>query len=196
MITNLRAKMRLIIAAVLIALFLIFTLLLNQGEVEQDTLLKDNPNRIDFFVTDATLTRWSVEGAVTSVTHTPRAEHLVNANQMKLTTPFSVGYRQNGTTEHTINADLGFFADDNSQLDLEGSVELHHNPDSEKDTALFTEQLSYFPEQNLATSDVAVEFLNNQGSTKGVGMTLNTELNTLDLHTKVRGAYVASTVDQ
>lgn len=196
MITNLRAKIRLAVATALIALFLIFTLLLNQGDIEEGVLLKENPNRIDFFVTDATLTRWSEEGNVSSVTHTPRAEHLVNSEQMKLTTPFSVGYRQDGTTEHTINADLGFFADDNSQLDLEGSVELHHNPDSEKDTALFTEQLSYFPEQNLATSDVAVEFLNNQGSTKGVGMTLNTELNTLDLHSTVRGAYVASSTDQ
>jgi len=195
-ITNLRAKIRLTIAASLIALFLIFTLLLNQGDVEQDALLQANPNRVDFFVTDATLTRWSEEGAVSSVTHTPRAEHLINSEQMKLTTPFSVGYRQDGTTEHTINADIGYFADDNSQLDLEGSVELHHNPDSEEDTALFTEQLSYFPEQNIAISDVAVEFLNNQGSTKGVGMTLNTESNTLDLHSKVRGAYVASTIDQ
>lgn len=196
MIANLRAKIRLAIASTLIALFLIFTLLLNQGDVEQEGLLQENPNKIDFFVTDATLTRWSEEGAVNSVTHTPRAEHLVNAEQMKLTTPFSVGYRQDGSTQHTINAELGYFADDNSRLDLEGNVELHHNPDSESDTALFTEQLSYFPEQNLATSDVDVEFLNNQGSTKGVGMTLNTELNTLDLHSTVRGTYVASTIDQ
>lgn len=196
MISQLRAKLRLAIASALIALFLIFTLLLNQGDIEQDPLIKENPNRIDFFVTDATLTRWSKEGTLSSVTHTPKAEHLVNSEQMRLTTPFSVGYRPDGTTEHTIHASVGYFADDNSQLDLEGSVELHHNPDSEKDTALFTEQLSYFPEQNLATSDVEVEFLNNQGSTKGVGMTLNTELNTLDLHSTVRGAYVASTIDQ
>ena len=196
MIANLRAKIRLAIASTLIALFLIFTLLLNQGDVEQEGLLQENPNKIDFFVTDATLTRWSKEGAVSSVTHSPRAEHLVNSEQMKLTTPFSVGYRQDGSTEHTINAELGYFADDNSRLDLEGNVELHHNPDSESDTALFTEQLSYFAEQNLATSDVDVEFLNNQGSTKGVGMTLNTELNTLDLHSTVRGTYVASTIDQ
>ena len=196
MIANLRAKIRIAIASTLIALFLVFTLLLNQGDLEEGSFLKENPNRVDFFVTDATLTRWSEEGKVSSVTHSPRAEHLINAKQMKLITPFSVGYRQDGTTEHTINAELGFFADDNSQLDLEGSVELHHNPDSERDTALFTEQLRYFPEQNLATSDVAVEFLNNQGSTKGVGMTLNTELNTLDLHSTVRGTYVASTNDQ
>ena len=196
MITNLRAKIRLAIASALIALFLIFTLLFNQGEREESSLLQEHPDRVDFFVTDATLTRWSEEGRISSVTHTPRAEHLVNRAQMKLTMPFSVGYRQDGTTEHTINADMGYFADDNSQLDLEGSVELHHNPDSEKDTALFTEKLSYFPEQNLATSDVAVEFLNNQGSTKGIGMRLNTELNTLDLHSTVRGAYVASTIDQ
>ena len=193
MINNLRKNIRLIIASCLVVGFVAFSLMFENVDIESSRETTSTDDRIDFFVTDATLTRWSNNGDLISVTQSPFAEHHPHKERLTLQAPYSVGYRIDGSTEHTLSAVKGYLNDDNSRFDLAGDVELHHNPEKDQGTVLLTEQLTYFPELELATSDVAVEFLNDQGSTQGIGMTLNTAQNRLDILSRVRGQYVSST---
>ena len=190
---NIRAKTRLLIAAILMSGFIASSLYFDSEDINHSSSTPLKNESIDFFVTDATLTRWSETGAIQSVTQTPLAEHKKEQNLLKLQTPFSKSLRTDGSTELTLKAKKGFLMDDNSRFDVAGDVQLHHNPDSESDNLLLTEQLAYFPPTGVATSDVDVEFLNNQGRTEGVGMTLDTSKNTLDILSRVRGQYVSTT---
>ncbi len=195
MIRHLRSKLRIVIATALVATILATTFF---WQKEGETIQKPTTaatEQIDFFVTDGTLRRWDETGSLVSVTNTPYAEHLPNSKVMLIDTPYSVGFTSKGSVDHTLSAKKGTLLDDNSRFDLAGEVELHHNPETESDTALFTEALSYFPDTGIATSDVAVEFLNQQGTTTGVGMKLDTEQQKLDILTKVRGTYVPATTN-
>ncbi len=187
---NLQSKVR-----ILIAFFLVMTIiLLFQFSFESDQPLTsgqtNNANRIDFFVRDAVVTRWSIEGSRESITTTDYAEHLENQKLIRMSHPYSVGYGSDGKVIHTLNADSGNYLDDNSRIDLAGSVELHHNPESDMDTALYTEQLSYYPNKDLATTDLDVEFLNSSGQTTATGMEFYTRENRVELLSAVKGAYV------
>ena len=195
MIRHLRSKLRIFIATALIAAILASTFFWQkEGETVQKTT-SATTEQIDFFVTDGTLRRWDEKGVLVSVTNTPYAEHRPNSKVMLINTPYSVGFTAKGSVDHTLSAKNGTLLDDNSRFDLAGDVELHHNPETESDTALFTEALSYFPDTGIATSDVAVEFLNQQGSTTGVGMKLDTEHQKLDILSNVRGTYVPATTN-
>lgn len=189
---NLQSKLRIIIASLLVLALILGFQFSSDSERAPDLSSTAPDTRIDFFVTQGVITRWSVEGIRESVTTAEYAEHFESRKLLELDYPYSVGYTAEGEVAHTLSSVSGIYLDDNSRIDLAGTVELHHNPDTEKDTALYTEQLSYYPETGLAQTDLPVEFLNSQGQTNAEGMEFYTQENRVELLSKVRGTYVPS----
>ncbi len=189
---GLQNKVRISIAFLLIMLIILYYQFGIQDDQKNPARIANQGSSIDFFMKDSIITRWSAEGDKVSVTTAEYAEHFDVRKLMKLDDPYSTGFNPDGTVVHRINANTAIYPDDNSRIDLAGSVELHHNPETDQNTALFTEQLSYFPDQGLATSDQQVEFLSRSGKTKAQGMEFYTRENRLELLSTVRGTYVQS----
>ena len=189
---NLQSKLRLIIAFLLVLALILGFQFSRDGDRVPSELTTAPDTRIDFFVTEGIVTRWSVDGTRQSVTTAEYAEHFESRKQLEMDYPYSVGYTTEGKVAHTLSSVTGVYLDDNSRIDLAGNVELHHNPETENDTALYTEQLSYYPETGLAQTDLPVEFLNSQGQTNAEGMEFYTQENRVELLSKVRGTYVPS----
>lgn len=189
---SLQNRIRIFIAFLLIMVIILFFQFGIKNDQDSPTRISNESRSIDFFIKDSVITRWSAEGEKISVTIAKYAKHFDARKLMELDHPYSLGFYSDGTIAHTLNANTAIYPDDNSRIDLAGSVALHHNPETEQDTTLLTEQLSYFPDRGLATSDQQVEFRSRSGQTNAQGMEFYTRENRLELLSTVRGTYVQS----
>lgn len=186
-----QARLRIILATLLVVALILAFQFGGERAVRDQVGDQAAADKIDFFISDGVLTRWTTDGSRESVTSTDYLRHSENRNRMWLTNPYTVGYLNNTEISHTLSSETAIYLDDNSLLELAGTVELHHNPGTEQETGLFTEKLFYFPEQQIARSDEQVEILNSQGQTYATGMNYYANEKRIELLSNVRGTYVS-----
>lgn len=185
------SRIRLLIAFLLVFGFILVWQLSWRTD-ETQVIDADLEQRVDWFVNEAILTRYSVEGVRSSVTDAREVVHFEGLKHSQFKEPYSVGFNANQQVAYTLKADSAVHQDDNSRVDLADNVELHHNPDRDQALAMFTPSLTYFPEKELAVTSDPVEIHSSSGETHAIGMEFYTSERRMELLSKVRGNYVAA----
>lgn len=185
------SRLRLFVAFILIFGFI---LMWQYGwqDKQPEPLDVDLEQRIDWYVNEAVLTRFSISGERTSVTDAREVTHFEGLKESQFREPYSVGFNNRQEVAYTLKADSAIHQDDNSRVDLADRVELHHNPNDDQALAMFTPSLTYYPENELAVTDDPVEIHSRSGETRAVGMEFYTAERRMELLSQVRGNYVAA----
>lgn len=144
--------------------------------------------QIDYFIEGAEVKEWDETGKLQRVMTSTRIEHDPSSSTHKITHPVSNHYRNDGTYSQ-ITAEHGVSLDDNSRTDLAGNVIVNDNPESSTAITLNTEKLSVFPPKDYAETDAAVVIKSRSSKLEGVGMDLNFNARTLNLHSRVEGIH-------
>jgi len=184
-------RLRLLIASLLV-LALVLTWQFGWRTQTENEQFLDAQGRIDWYVEEGVLTRYAPQGTRLSVTDARQITHFENRQVSELEQPYAVGYNADQSVSYTLSAERAYYPDNNSRLDLEGKVELEHNPSTEMAVAMFTPTLTYFPERELAVTADSVEIETSSGHTRAVGMEFYTAERRMELLSQVRGNYVTT----
>lgn len=150
----------------------------------------DDPNRVDFFVKDAFITKFDKQGQIEHIITTPLLQHFPVQERTKLQTPFVTLPGEMGDTQ--ISSDEGFMLDDETKIELAGNVRVIDNSTSEVPWVLTTSILTFLPPENYAETDAPVLVVQGQNRTDAIGMQAWFNERRVDLLSEVRGYYVAN----
>lgn len=144
--------------------------------------------QIDYFVEDAKVKEWDETGKLKRSMTSTRIEHAPSSGTHNIAQPVSKHYRNDGTYSQ-ITAERGVAQDDNSRMDLAGNVIVNDNPESTTAITLNTETLAVFPPKDYAETDAAVVIKSRTSKLEGVGMGIDFNARTLNLHSRVEGIH-------
>lgn len=145
-------------------------------------------NKIDYFVENATIREWAIDGELKRQLITEKLEHNPQIEASFLTNPQVVHIKDNGEGLHVIS-NQGIARDDNSQTDLLGNVVIYSRKHQENETTLKTEKLSFFPQQDIAQTDQPVTIESRHTRMEGIGMDIDFNEQVLNLHSQVEGTH-------
>ena len=148
----------------------------------------DNPERVDFFIRDAHITRFDKNGQVAHIIQSPHLQHLPVPELVSLTRPtITVTGDASGSLE--ISSDDGSMTDDESMIELAGNVRVIDNSELETLLVLTTAVMTLFPPESYAKTDAPVTIQQGNNQTDAIGMQLWLRENRIDLMSDVRGYY-------
>lgn len=148
----------------------------------------DDPERVDFFIRNAHITTFDENGQLSRIIESPHLQHFPARELMTLTDPLITLQRQDeGSTQ--ISSELGSIADDESKIELAGSVRLIDNSPLKAPLVLTTSVMTLLPPQNYAETHAPVQIQQGNHQTDAIGMQAWLSDNRIDLMSDVRGYY-------
>lgn len=184
------ARIRLLVALAIVASVLIYWGISGDTLPQPPTGSSKRGGSIDFFMRDAHTVYWSVEGDRAHEWQTPELDHYPQRSRSELQLPETMMPTANGGI-YKIRANEGWIDDNQSQIQLAGSVEVHHNPHSGPAAMLSTDNLTIYPPQDLARTDDPATLVRNGEQTDTVGLEVYFDQQRIELLSNVRGRYNA-----
>ncbi|WP_151670400.1 LPS export ABC transporter periplasmic protein LptC [Nitrincola schmidtii] len=154
------------------------------------TSTPDDPNRVDFFIRDAFITKFDEQGQIEHIITSPLLQHFPVQERTTLETPFVT--LPNDTGDMQISSDEGFMLDDETKIELAGNVQVIDNSTSEVPWVLTTAILTFLPPENYAETEAPVLIVQGQNRTDAIGMKAWFNERQVDLLSEVRGYYVTN----
>lgn len=155
-----------------------------------DTNLGSKPDlQVDFFIQNASMTRWNEDGTPAHNISTPLMRHLPESELTLLEAPELIVPEQSDQTSYRLQAGLGRIPDSHEQVELAGGVLLHDNPLSGVAVRLSTEQLTFFPAEDRAHTGHNVQIQRAEDITEALGMDVFFEEQRIELLSDVKGVY-------
>ncbi|CEK11128.1 LPS export ABC transporter periplasmic protein LptC [Legionella hackeliae] len=112
----------------------------------------------DVIVTNLTVRRFDEEGKLINYLHTPQMQHIPADNTNLLKTP-QIIITQPGQPAWQINSDHAKAIHGGEKITFIRNVIVHQNKgEHSQESTMKTEELTYFPKEKLATTDLAVSF--------------------------------------
>jgi len=145
----------------------------------------------DFFIRDARITRWNLQGEVAQTLASPLIRHYPDAGEMHLNAPRARIPGEQGNDIH-IQAREGRMPDSQERIILAGDVLLHDNPPSGRVTEMQTEQLTLYPPRDYAHTDQPVRVTQGPDHTESRGMEVYFDEQRVELLSEVKGTYHAN----
>ncbi|MBV1787297.1 LPS export ABC transporter periplasmic protein LptC [Marinobacterium sp. D7] len=184
------ARIRLLIALAIITPVLVYWGFSGETVPQQPGGSRADRGSIDFFMRDAETVYWSTDGARAREWRTPELNHYPQRERSELRQPETTMPTADGGI-YKMRANEGWIVDDQSQIQLAGSVEVHHNPQSGPAGILTTSSLSIFPPQNLARTDAPATLVRDGERTDTVGLEVYFDQRRIELLSNVQGRYNA-----
>jgi lipopolysaccharide export system protein LptC len=175
-----------IIFGALFFLVMVLALMQTFQEISQQKDRDEAGNNIpDLFLTEATTTRYRENGEVHYTFTSSRINYFKNPEEARATNPDITVYRENGTTVHT-TAEKATIVGGGEELHLKGKVKIMQ---SDRTYQLFSEELSFFPDEEYAETSSNVTISTKSGVTQSLGMTADLKNEKIHLLSNVRGLY-------
>jgi lipopolysaccharide export system protein LptC len=147
----------------------------------------EDPNRIDFYLNDATSRAFNEQGELASITTSPRTEFFEDTQIALLTTPIMDLRRANGE-RWIIKSQQGQWQEDLERLTLSGNVDAQRSPEA---MTITTEKLLAYPKTKQAETDLAVTIRTPTGILRAIGMQADLNADRIEFLQDVRGHYDA-----
>ncbi|KEA63260.1 hypothetical protein ADIMK_2784 [Marinobacterium lacunae] len=183
-------RIRLLIALAIIAPVLIFWGFSGDTLQQPSGSSKENAASIDFFMHDARTVYWSPEGDLAREWQTPELKHYPLRSRSELLEPETSMPTPEGGL-YKMRANEGWIVDDQSQIQLAGDVEVHHNPQSGPNGVLTTSSLTIYPPRNIARTDAPAKLVRDGEQTETVGLEVYFDQQRIELLSNVQGRYNA-----
>lgn len=148
----------------------------------------DDPDRVDFFIQDAFITRFNEQGELAYLLVSPRLQHYPATEMTRLESPLVTLPGDTGDAQ--ISSDYGTIPDDESQIELAGNVRVIDNSASETPWVLTTSVLTLLPPEHYAETHAPVQIQQGVNRTDAIGMQAWLKEHRVDLLSEVRGYYV------
>ncbi|WP_409523269.1 LPS export ABC transporter periplasmic protein LptC [Nitrincola sp. MINF-07-Sa-05] len=178
---------------ILLALLIMVPLLLFWGffgiPTETSSERPPLPDEVDFFIRDARIQLFGVDGQLQQEITTPLVQHLPGLEQVQMMTPVLTQSRADGSVLEII-ADEAWMLDDESKIELAGDVQVIDNPVQGTPIIMTTSVLALFPPQDFASTEAAVTLTDGQSRTDAIGMQAWFSERRVELLSEVRGIYV------
>ncbi|KGK43100.1 hypothetical protein LH51_02005 [Nitrincola sp. A-D6] len=181
------ARLKLITGlALLLAALLYWGIFGSPGEILSGD--PDDPERVDFFIRDAYITRFDENGQLSRIIESPHLQHFPVPELITLTSPLITLPRDNGG-DTQISSDLGSMPDDESKIELAGNVRVIDNSAAETPWVLTTSVMTLLPPDDYAETDAPVQLIQGTNRTDAIGMQAWLREHRIDLLSDVRGYY-------
>ncbi|EXJ12721.1 MULTISPECIES: LPS export ABC transporter periplasmic protein LptC [Nitrincola] len=179
--------------AVVILLTLIPVLYWGWMGINRPVLEVSEPNedRVDFFILDGHLKRYSQSGELVHQLSSPLIEHLPGPSITQVTQP-KVILIGTGDKETHIKADKGTMTDDESKIELAGNVRVIDNSSFDAPRELRTETMTLFPSSQYAETADPVMVVQAFSQLSAIGMQAWLGEQRIELLSEVRGYYAKS----
>jgi len=184
---DLSSKLRIIIAAAILIPILLYWGFSGSPQ-EHGTAKAPISEKMDYFVDQAAVKEWDIDGRLKQELTTPRLEHSPKEKQNFLIEPRNDHYRSDNSVIN-ISSKTGTVQDDNSRIDLAGNVRVIDNSDARLGKQLTTEALTIYPKKDIAETDLPVKLETEHSQMKGTGMDINFNTRVLNLHSRVEGTH-------
>ncbi len=143
----------------------------------------------DFVIEQFSARRMNEGGTEHYVMRAKKLVHYRDDNSATVEEPRMTSYEP-GKAPLTIQAHRGRLSADAKDAFFQDEVEVRRSGDAEHEAlGLFTSFLHVLPDQELATTDVAVTLTNGNSVIRSVGLEFNNRAHTLKLLGKVRGQF-------
>lgn len=183
------ARLRLLIGFTLLTIAGVYWAFFGTPQ-QPSTGTPDDPNRVDFFIRDAFITKFDEQGQIEHIITSPLLQHFPAQERTTLETPFVT--LPGDTGDMQISSDEGFMLDDETKIELAGNVQVIDNSTSEVPWVLTTSILTFLPPENYAETDAPVLIVQGQNRTDAIGMKAWFNERQVDLLSEVRGYYVTN----
>lgn len=145
---------------------------------------------IDTTVTQLTVRQFNSEGMLINLLTTPLMEHIPKDDIHLLKTPHIV-IKQDDQPAWEINSIKAKSFDGGTRITFIEQVVVHQNPgDKTQESTLKTEEVTYFPKEKRATTNLFVTFEQPGNIIQSTGMNAYLDEKRVELLHKARGSYV------
>jgi len=152
---------------------------------------QQDEDRVDFFILDGHIKRYSQAGEIAHQLLSPLIEHLPGQSITQVTQP-KVILLGDGDQETHIEADQGTMTDDESKIELAGNVRVIDNSSFDAPRELRTETMTLFPSSQYAETADPVIFVQALSQLTAIGMQAWLGEQRIELLSEVRGYYAKS----
>jgi lipopolysaccharide export system protein LptC len=150
---------------------------------------QDDPKKPDAFMQDVVATIFNKEGNPSLKLSTPKMIHYPADNLTHIVTPHVTVYRKSPEPWY-IDSDYANAKNGTEEILFWSNVHIQHPSDIENPTtSLKTASLTIFPEQQLASTQDPVTFIQPDTTVHAVGMQANFDTGTIKLLSKAKGEY-------
>jgi lipopolysaccharide export system protein LptC len=155
--------------------------------------LAQDPKIADSFMEEVVAIVFNKIGNPSLKLVTPKMIHYPENDKTDILTPHVTVFRQSPEPWY-IDSDYAKTNNGISEILFWSHVNIHHLADKENpQTSLLTDSLTIYPDQQLASTNQAVTFLQPDTTVHAVGMLANLEAGTIKLISQTQGEYVPST---
>jgi lipopolysaccharide export system protein LptC len=153
---------------------------------------ENDPKKADSYMEEVTAMQYGVSGKPTMKLVTPKMVHYPEKDSTDIFSPHMVIYRKSPEPWY-IESNFAKTTDGIKEILFWSNVTIHHPTDIENPaTSLQTETLTIFPEQQIASTDQAVTFIQPDTTVHAIGMLANLNDNTIKLLSQAQGEYAPS----
>lgn len=152
-----------------------------------DQTLSTTPDTI---ISELTVQQFDAKGQLSQYLQTPLMRHIPLDNTHQLETPHII-ITQLNQPSWEIHAKNATALHGGQQITFNHHVIIHQNKDANREeTTLATEELTYFPKDQLATTPKAISIVQAKNTVRSVGMKAYLAENRVQLLSEARGTYV------
>ena len=151
-----------------------------------DQTLSTTPDTI---IKQLTIQQFDAKGQLSHYLQTPLMRHVPLENTHQLDTP-NIIISQPNQPSWEINARQAIALNGGQQITFKNDVTIHQKKDAHREeTTLSTEELTYFPKSQLATTEKNILILQAKNSVRSTGMNAWLAENRVQLLSNARGTY-------
>lgn len=183
-------RIRLLVALAIITPALVYWGLAGNTLPTPATPRIDRAENFDFFMRDATTTYWTAEGILDYRWQTKEMRHYPQRKGSELSAPVATRPTLSGDT-YKMWANEGWALDDQSQINLAGDVQVHHNPQTGPGSVLTTSTLDLYPPRDFAHTDAPATLIREHDRTDTLGLEVYFDERRVELLSNVQGRYDA-----
>lgn len=156
----------------------------------QVTETHDNPKEPDSYMENIQATILNKEGKPSLKVIAPKMIHYPENDSTEMTTPHVTIYRHSPKPWY-IDSDFAKTKGGINEIQFWQNVNIHHPADTENpNTSMTTDTLTIFPNQQLASTDQAITFIQPDTTIHAIGMLANLNDGTIKLLSQAKGEYV------
>jgi lipopolysaccharide export system protein LptC len=149
----------------------------------------ENPNEADAFMQDVVTTALNKEGKPAFQLATPKMTHYPAGDTTHIVTPHVTFYKQSSKPWY-IDADYANATHGTHEVVFSNHVNIHHPADEDHpNTKMQTDTLTIFPDQQVASTNDPVIFMQPDTTIHAIGMLANLTAGTIKLLSKAKGEY-------
>ncbi len=143
----------------------------------------------DTIISELMIQQFNDKGEISHYLHTPVLYHIPLHNTHKLKTPHIIVTQLNHPSWE-INAEHATAIGGGQEITFQSNVIIHQNKDEHREeTTLKTEELTYFPKSQLATTPKDIQITQAKNIVKSTGMNAYLSENRVQLLSNARGTY-------